>query len=431
MGNELSTTLKSLRKTRGWTLEELARRASITHPTLSRWERGICQPRLPELESVLNALEVSASQRRQTLRQLEAPRAVHRLAAEAPQETGHFQREAGKLPQGGDLLRALRHRHGWTLEDAAIQAGFSASTLSRWEKGESWPSPERLHSLCFVLRATQIELEALTRGRFSLAGPCRDERSPDTLEHEFRTYLEPLLMTSELNPGQELRFLRLEADLWPHAMRRPSLRPLLADVYTYHANYLRSFRRNGVVYARHAQDLMRGTRPLTYNMGVAVVCEADHLVYKKASLDPQSGIRWLRSWIGQEMPLDMKTWMLRKIAGYLSMSSYHEAAFSTLQQACDLAKKTQYPLEERENRRYKAELLLQARRPQESLPHVPEEEDTYASNQIRDLDLRARAFVQLGERAAASAQVASMYTLIAAHGLEHWRKNTDRLAKLL
>jgi transcriptional regulator with XRE-family HTH domain len=252
MDNGLSATLKTMRKAQGLTLVELAQRAGVTHPTLSRWERGVCLPRLPELEAVLKALKVSPAQRRQALKQMETPRAALRLDTERRQNAPEFLAQAGTLPHGGDLLRAMRHRRGWKLEDLANALSLSASTLSRWEQGDTWPSPERLHRLCSALSASQAEIEALTCGRFSLADFGLGGRSLEALEHDFRAHLEPLMMVSELNPGLELRFLRLEAALWPHALRRDSVRPLLADVYAHHANYLRNFRCSGVQYAPRA-----------------------------------------------------------------------------------------------------------------------------------------------------------------------------------
>lgn len=40
------------------------------------------------------------------------------------------------LDQVGTRLRAARHERGWTLDDVAVRAGVSASTLSRLEAGK-------------------------------------------------------------------------------------------------------------------------------------------------------------------------------------------------------------------------------------------------------------------------------------------------------
>lgn len=49
-----------------------------------------------------------------------------------------------ELRQVGARLRALRHSRGWTLEDLALRAGMSPSTLSRLESGKRQASLELL-----------------------------------------------------------------------------------------------------------------------------------------------------------------------------------------------------------------------------------------------------------------------------------------------
>lgn len=38
-----------------------------------------------------------------------------------------------------ERLKAVRQRLGWSEEYCAHQLGVTYSTLSRWERGESWP----------------------------------------------------------------------------------------------------------------------------------------------------------------------------------------------------------------------------------------------------------------------------------------------------
>ena len=55
--------LRSPRQPRGLTLERAAGAAGIGLVTLSRWEAGAHQPRLPELEALLHALQADARER--------------------------------------------------------------------------------------------------------------------------------------------------------------------------------------------------------------------------------------------------------------------------------------------------------------------------------------------------------------------------------
>lgn len=55
------------------------------------------------------------------------------------------------LTQVGPRLRAMRHAHGWTLDELAARAGMSASTLSRLESGKRQASLELVLPLARLL----------------------------------------------------------------------------------------------------------------------------------------------------------------------------------------------------------------------------------------------------------------------------------------
>src|SRR5207248_1096237 len=58
----LGALLWEWRHRRGLSLGQLARAAGVHKATLSRWEAGARQPRVPELEAALRALDVSATE---------------------------------------------------------------------------------------------------------------------------------------------------------------------------------------------------------------------------------------------------------------------------------------------------------------------------------------------------------------------------------
>src|SRR5437016_2875076 len=127
----LGEFLRSLRKEEGLTLEQAARAAGIGRVTLNRWETGVHQPRLPELEALLGALRADPQRKRQALALMDAPRARKRtraLIAQIGERAG-----IGPMPNGGDLLRAMRMRRGLSREAAAERIGVSTRTLRRWE----------------------------------------------------------------------------------------------------------------------------------------------------------------------------------------------------------------------------------------------------------------------------------------------------------
>ena len=146
-------------------MAQAAQQAGIHRATLDRWEKGRAQPYLPELTALLSALDASEPQKRQALGLMDSPRAARQARSEIAQIAE--QSGMGSLPNGGDLLCALRMRRGLSLEEAALRLQISGRTLRRWEKMEAWPSLGQLHRLCYALEAHEEEIVALTVGRFS------------------------------------------------------------------------------------------------------------------------------------------------------------------------------------------------------------------------------------------------------------------------
>src|SRR5215470_8164069 len=112
-------------------LRGLAKSAGISPGTLSHWETGRVIPRIPELDAALTVLDASPRLRQEAYARINAPRALARLRNESVPATDTT--ENPTLPAAGDLLRALRHRRGFSLEQAAALLKLQPSTLSRWE----------------------------------------------------------------------------------------------------------------------------------------------------------------------------------------------------------------------------------------------------------------------------------------------------------
>jgi transcriptional regulator with XRE-family HTH domain len=79
LARQIGVFIRELRQAQQISLGRLAERAAVAKSTLSRWEAGVFQPRLPELEAVLAALQVSPVQREQAIARVQAPRAVEQL----------------------------------------------------------------------------------------------------------------------------------------------------------------------------------------------------------------------------------------------------------------------------------------------------------------------------------------------------------------
>src|SRR4029079_8632656 len=113
---------------------------------------------------------------------LAAPRAARELHGELIRHCPSLQDE-GRVPSGGLLLRALRLRRVWTLEEAAHRLGCTPGAISRWEHSETFPPAERLESLLTTLGAEAAERDALRNGRLFLPPTLAEESvSLDTME---------------------------------------------------------------------------------------------------------------------------------------------------------------------------------------------------------------------------------------------------------
>lgn len=214
-------------------MEQAAQQAGIHRSTLYRWEQGQTQPRLPELEALLEALGASPTQRRQAIALVDAPRAQALVKVQNARIAAR--RGLGTMPQGGDLLRAMRLRRGRSLEEVAAHIGMTSWTLRRWEKAETWPSVEHLHALCYALGAKEEEVLALTCGHFSrLATTPRT--TVQALEERVQQFTRTLYDPSfEL---KDLELLGMQAEAWALAAQSFAGVHLLAKVYASSYHYL-------------------------------------------------------------------------------------------------------------------------------------------------------------------------------------------------
>lgn len=112
------------------------------------------------------------------------PQSLIRIAREAGEET---------LPEPLDLglrVRSLRKSKGWTLEQAAVQAGLARSTLSKIENGQMSPTYEALKKLAEGLAISVPQLftppsRAQVNGRMAVTKAGEGQgHATVTYEHE-------------------------------------------------------------------------------------------------------------------------------------------------------------------------------------------------------------------------------------------------------
>ena len=198
----LGDFLQQARRERGLSLGKLAAKVGVNRSTLSRWESGKTVPRPHELAATCVALDLPVS----------ALDSFQESLGRAPVATDS---DDTRPPVSGDLLRALRFRHHWTLSETARAANVPVSVLTKWENGDMWPDASRLHTLCFALGASPEETAILTNGRFlpSLLPPrLSDLDALDCLETQ-RTRVQTQMDDGQ-NDAAELGLLLLEQDAW-------------------------------------------------------------------------------------------------------------------------------------------------------------------------------------------------------------------------
>jgi transcriptional regulator with XRE-family HTH domain len=320
--------LRALRRSRRLGIGQAAREAGIHRATLYRWEQGETQPRLAELEGLLRALRASAEQRHHALALMDVPRARAQVQSEIAQVAAGA--GIGPMPDGGALLQAMRWRHGLSREFVASRLGVTTRTLRRWEDGEVWPPPERLHALCSTLHAHQAEFVALTTGAFAprpggWESPAAVSQAD--LMDRFYSFLGAPTLSAEEEILRDLRFLMYEVQAWSMAARRDSARGLLAEVYAHHGQYL-------TVWGRFAEAADRADRVM--EMGPAQVARstlaraalvgAYGAVFREERPMAKRGLSRLRSWMATDLPPEFRAWLLSDTARYLSLEGHEESA---------------------------------------------------------------------------------------------------------
>jgi len=429
---QLGDYMRQLRRSQRLTLAQLSATAGVSLSTLNRWETGAFQPRLAELEATLRALGAAPSQREQVLALVEAPRAVARMREEAQEREADLMGLAGHAPTAGDLLRAMRLRQGMTLEQVAAGLGVAPRSVRRWEQSETALPLERLDDLCRLLAVTAEERVALSQQRLWLWTP--EWQSPLSLEAALDQCKR---LTAQMSHGDtalmDLRFLSLEAQLWPQAAKNAAARRVLARAFTTHAQYLLVTGRSSEVqvYSDRALDLVVGKfKPedwwfLPVHASGAVL--APHL---GTLLRNRRRVEYLRRWLDLTDDRIWQTGLYRDMAQYASESGHFEAALGWISQAEALAERL-YPASLYLSRHVHANVLLAAGRPREAFRRLPSPEAAEFSvhQELYDANQRVEVMRALGDHTGAQDWLNRAYALCREHGLS--TAGPDSLARRL
>lgn len=319
----LGVYLSQLRVAKGVSVTELAKTMGVRRATVSEWLAGKRRPRLSDLLHLLDLLQITEAQRRRAVSLYQAPTTI--FLPEAVAQVG----EAS--PHGGDLLRALRMRRGWTQEQTAQAIGVTQSQVAKWERGMRWPDTGDLHNLCQRLNAREEELVALTIGGFRLGSGHEDDPEvvcdPPTVAREFVALFD-WPVTPEKVVLTDLRYLTLAAKAWRSAQYYPESACTLVDIYGTYAErlYLQRKHREAITMAQRALKLARKT-PDSVNWPRALIRLADAHAMRADRESIKRGAALLDYWLPAFDPRqpEYTAWGLATRARLLSVLGYQEA----------------------------------------------------------------------------------------------------------
>ena len=414
----VGTLLWEMRTEGGYSLGSLARKAGVSKAALSQWESGKRQPRVAELETVLDALGADAARRALLFARIEAPRALRHLRQTAPSQG------MGMPATAGDLMRAMRQRKGWSQEQVAARLGVTRNAITQWESGDRMPSQEHLQALCYVLGAQEDEVVALTCGHFTQSSSTW-EQTPEELRFSVERYW------NGTEARSDLEHLSLITRTWRLAMREESARPLLARCYLMYADHL-SFH-------QHWQEMGRFTRLALSLMPDRSSCEAfwvvggiasaHHAVYAGSRPAPERGLNVLQRWLPLARDPIKRGWIQARMAEYLSLCGATEAAVAQGRQAIQTVEESGQLLERRRRCKDQGILLINAHCPTAALSLLqPDSEDAPAFA----LDLRlwqVKAYLALGEQAEAHTLLQSVEHEILRSQLHEMQPTVEALAQ--
>ena len=430
LSNQLGQYLRQQRKAKRMTLEQTAQNAGIGRVTLNRWETGAHLPRLPELEQVLSALEITGRDRLRALKMLEAPCAQMYLQEEVRKIGNH---DIGVMPHAGELLQAMRLRYGMSQEALAQAVGVTARSIRLWENGEVWPPNEKLHLACFTLRASPSEVVALTCGRFELPSNGEDI-SIDKILNRLKQVEQWATLSSSYSLC-DLEYLQLEAQGWKLAKYQDIGKILLAKIYTSHARNLSlSFQDNNAgAYALRALNLLPkgATPPKDEFWHTAIILYAVSLAQSQRIGKTLEAYDMLDQWLPSVNNPLFSSW-IHSIMGTLLLDiGDQKCALKQAEMACKIAEGCQSPMELRLRRLDLANILIGAGQGEKAMPLL----DIYEKDKpIRKVALgisRARAYMAMKENNTANQELKEVIHLCQQYQLTAATQEAEEIVQSL
>lgn len=421
MDMPLGDYLRRLRQKRGLSMNRLAALAQISQSTISRWEAGKFAPSMDELEAVLQQLGASPDELRYALSLINAPRAVSRLRLlHTPSSSPLF---------SGDLLRAMRRRKGWTLEQTARASGIAADTLSRWERSERKPSDQQLHALCYALNASEEEMVALTIGGIHLTASFIDSPEPlnDMIEIQVAQFQRHPF--EEQNRLFDLFSLALEANVLSNPGRN-DFRQALAKVHAFRAQGLTHRGRIAEAerYAYRVLNEVEIEKADAWLLAWAIHTIAKGVAETGKNPKPLMGVQILQDWLPAVRQWNTaEEWFHWNVSEYMMEAGLMDEAVKVGQYVMNLHQ--QYGYMGTDDRLAYARLLTATGQPERALDYLPRRQHYLPLQQAYDAFAWAETLLALGQEEEARSRLAFAEQTMMEHRLTVLQPKIRRLVQ--
>ncbi|GAB4457200.1 MAG: hypothetical protein OHK0029_16550 [Armatimonadaceae bacterium] len=429
--------LRKLRRLRALSLGALSERAGVAKSTLSKWESGRFQPRLPELTAVLDALRVTESERNRLIGLMDAPRATRYLDALSGPPT---------LPVRGRLLRAIRRRNGLSQEQAAAFLNVHPTTISAWEQARALPPSHRCDDLLRVLGAYPEERQWFTCDTppvpalvppelFDIAGVSAKEMFR---KERFYCYFSQFLDRHgdiSLQEHMDASFLWFEGWATSSGGDDAETLPFRIWVWARYSQFLVCQGRyeEGIEYARQA--LQRSKEIESADLPDMAVARAARAFFRAVAQrdgahSPHRAYDLTVRREKQGETPQVSGWFLSDMGLFRAQMGEAAEGVCLGECACEVAESVSES-EWRHRRAILAQLLVRAGHPDAALNIIPDSEDFTPSDQIKLHLVRAEAFAICGDPTNSEVSLRAAYALITRYCQEPLRPLVDSAATRL
>ena len=415
---------RELRKKYGFTQTRLAEKSGISARTIIYWEASEREPRLVELETVLDVLNATKAEHRECLQRLQTPRSIRALQ-EIAQENSPA--EIGLLPHQGDLLKTLRVRRGWDASTLANEMGVHLTTIMRWESQTIFPNADDLLRMCKLLHSPAAETEMLLKRQLISPPVFPADFSPDFWQERIRAFEKET--NNRDNALIDLHALTLRRELWPLAAKKPEVQKFLAELNAHYAQWLLLHSRKAEAsrFALSTLNIMSKQFAPEAFCAKALHCLAVTAIEKPVRT-PEQGYRVLKQWASYFTQAELQIPIYAFMAETASQAGRHETAEQWMAKTTAAADRTNTLADAQQVDRMRARIYTRIGRVEEALQLLPPIPKDDLVERLILTCLWTNGLRKAGEKNAAATHLSQLYSDIATHHAVLFRPYADELA---